>query len=855
MTGFVQSLTAEPVQPSALGYAQISLSSNTNLAWPSFAAAGQTVVAELMDVTPATPGLTIRMPPANQVATGRGSIIRNLGGSSFILANASGSTIGTVNSGQVIYIYVTNNSTINGTWANIAFGTGASTADAASLQGAGIKAIGAALNQSFPPVLSNAVSVAVNNASRASLLVCTGGNATYTLNGASVLGADWFCGVSNAGTGTMTIACSGVDTIDGAVNIQLAPTESTLIVCSGTTTFYTVGRGRNTSFQFTQLVKNIAPGGTTTLTSGEVGNRLIRFTGVLTSTATVVFPSIIAVYFVANDTTGAFLTNLQTSGGTPYNIPQGQRAIVYCDGTNILAAQTAVPSGAVSFADGSVSAPGISFSAEPGLGLYRPGPGVVSVAGQNNDVLRLTSVASGANRLEISNAPAGSPASIGTGSGNLALSATGGEVIVDSAVRLGSVISPAALTVNVDNWNPAGFGSARTIRVSSTGPVNITGLLAGLAGRQIVLTNVGTFNITLLNQSASSAAANRFNAVTDVLLLAGQSLVLEYDAIAARWTFPARTSSSPFMQTLLSDSTSAAIATDTLLAGTGRRIVSDFGNATPSLRTIFQPSNLNSFSVITNMPSGSAAEAGFMAVNNSTMVNFSFAYLYSNNLETGITSSRLGSAPFLNFALYTSTIRRFTIDTDGNIVIGDSGPLAGTRQLSVTNVNTSSLAAARLQVTADSGITQLDTTSIAGGGVGVLNTSATNGLSIRTGSVDRLRVRPDNSFWTDNNTQPMFFCRGWVNFNGATGAPRGTRNVSSVTRNNPGDYTVSFTTALPDTNYVTVVTGEINSGANASINQGLFPGGIYSTTQVQVFSHLALTGGFDRNIICVAIFR
>ncbi len=50
-------------------------------------------------------------------------------------------------------------------------------------------------------------------------------------------------------------------------------------------------------------------------------------------------------------------------------------------------------------------------------------------------------------------------------------------------------------------------------------------------------------------------------------------------------------------------------------------------------------------------------------------------------------------------------------------------------------------------------------------------------------------------------------CRAWVNFDG-TGTPgiRASGNVSSITDNATGDYTVNFTTAMPDTNY-TVVTG------------------------------------------------
>jgi len=52
-------------------------------------------------------------------------------------------------------------------------------------------------------------------------------------------------------------------------------------------------------------------------------------------------------------------------------------------------------------------------------------------------------------------------------------------------------------------------------------------------------------------------------------------------------------------------------------------------------------------------------------------------------------------------------------------------------------------------------------------------------------------------------------CRAWVNFNGTTASPstiRGSGNVTSVTKNGTGDYTVNFTTAMPDANYAPSVT-------------------------------------------------
>ena len=66
-------------------------------------------------------------------------------------------------------------------------------------------------------------------------------------------------------------------------------------------------------------------------------------------------------------------------------------------------------------------------------------------------------------------------------------------------------------------------------------------------------------------------------------------------------------------------------------------------------------------------------------------------------------------------------------------------------------------------------------------------------------------------------------CRAWVNFNGTgTVAIRASGNVSSITDNGTGDYTVNFTTAMPDANYIAASTG-----GQRTINWGLF---LLSTT-------------------------
>jgi hypothetical protein len=71
--------------------------------------------------------------------------------------------------------------------------------------------------------------------------------------------------------------------------------------------------------------------------------------------------------------------------------------------------------------------------------------------------------------------------------------------------------------------------------------------------------------------------------------------------------------------------------------------------------------------------------------------------------------------------------------------------------------------------------------------------------SADTGSVTKAMVNTSTA-------NGFGLCRAWVKFNGSTATVNGSFNVSSVVRNSTGNYTVNFTTAMPNTNYA-VVTG------------------------------------------------
>ena len=101
--------------------------------------------------------------------------------------------------------------------------------------------------------------------------------------------------------------------------------------------------------------------------------------------------------------------------------------------------------------------------------------------------------------------------------------------------------------------------------------------------------------------------------------------------------------------------------------------------------------------------------------------------------------------------------------------------------------------------------------------------------------------------------------KAWVNFNGTgTVAIRASFNVSSITDNGTGDYTVNFTTAITDANYSSV-TGMSYSSLSACPTRTMTE---YSPSRtassVRVISGYTFSGGFsteDVDCLSVAIFR
>jgi hypothetical protein len=112
---------------------------------------------------------------------------------------------------------------------------------------------------------------------------------------------------------------------------------------------------------------------------------------------------------------------------------------------------------------------------------------------------------------------------------------------------------------------------------------------------------------------------------------------------------------------------------------------------------------------------------------------------------------------------------------------------------------------------------------------------------------------------------PFYAARAWVNFNGTTspGTIRSSGNVSSVSKNGTGNYTLNFTNAMPDADYVVSSSaGSFNTSNGTThtlcIIQSSISGSpsLMTTTQVQLCSCQGSAGSFvDNAQLHVAIFR
>jgi hypothetical protein len=122
------------------------------------------------------------------------------------------------------------------------------------------------------------------------------------------------------------------------------------------------------------------------------------------------------------------------------------------------------------------------------------------------------------------------------------------------------------------------------------------------------------------------------------------------------------------------------------------------------------------------------------------------------------------------------------------------------------------------------------------------------------GTIVANTINTDTGLFTTNNAY-LGIAKAWVNFLGASGTVNGSFNVSSVTRNSAGNYTINFTTAMANTYYT--VSGAVSEESTGFglLNIYAISGGAPATmtTSAVRVACLGYTNYYDPNTVTVVI--
>ena len=130
-------------------------------------------------------------------------------------------------------------------------------------------------------------------------------------------------------------------------------------------------------------------------------------------------------------------------------------------------------------------------------------------------------------------------------------------------------------------------------------------------------------------------------------------------------------------------------------------------------------------------------------------------------------------------------------------------------------------------------------------------------LSVATADLADAAVTAPKLSGAQTGSAPVYAARAWVNFNGTgTVAIRASGNVSSITDNGVGDYTVNLTTALASGNYATVGAAQRGASNSRGCMFEVEPVTAPTTTAVRVRSLTVDTspGPMDASGVFVAVF-
>jgi len=387
MSVYTQVFGGSTIYPSDVSYLALALTEDTALAWPLEANVGPDIVARIVDVTPSG-AYSIFMPPADETGVGQTVLFNNLGPSTITIKDSTGGTLISIDQGQQWQLYLTDNTTAAGSWRTFRYGAATAQAQASALAGYGLVAQGSVLSQAYPTVTFNA-NYTAGAADRAALYVWEGGVGTLSLPAAAGVGNGFFISARNGGSGNLTIDPAGSEQINGASTLTLRPGDSAVLNSDGIG-WFTVGFGQDAVFAFDYTSIDLTGQSSPYVLSGAELNRIAyKFIGTLLADMVIEVPGTTQQYWVDNSTTGSYTLGLATASQTPaVNVVQGSRGIFYCDGTEVVNADTAAIATPISIADG-------------GTGATSAGGALINLGGTTTGIAVFTAANAAAARAAI----------------------------------------------------------------------------------------------------------------------------------------------------------------------------------------------------------------------------------------------------------------------------------------------------------------------------------------------------------------------------------------------------------------------------------------------------------------------
>lgn len=397
MPTYVSPFTGTVVTQTQVSYEYIVLDYGIQLYWASTVPVTEYPLARIIDIEPTAADLFVILPQADQGTRGADSLIRNQGAYEMIVYSYNYAQSIAIAPGESRYFYLNANTTPEGYWQSVQFGTGTSTADAMALAGNGLRVIDGDLwTAQYQIDIFN--DPTIERASSANVYNWTGGNGSITLPVAASLNAGWYFGFRNSGTGSVTLQTQGTSTINNNPSVTFNPGDSGYIVFNYTSgDFITVGLTAPSIATFTSAVYDVdTVSDPLSLNSfAPIIQTYVALSGARTTNLNVELPPITQIYVLVNDTGNSgydLIFNVTGSMATPIVLSNGSIATVLSDGASLYVISQTLAPGIFLANNGTASSPTFSFINDMSTGLFLQNPGALGITANGTEIIEVDGV-------------------------------------------------------------------------------------------------------------------------------------------------------------------------------------------------------------------------------------------------------------------------------------------------------------------------------------------------------------------------------------------------------------------------------------------------------------------------------